>query len=327
MTQRLGSILLFIICFISQLKAQTVYECGIETGKKRFDTVLLGSAGGFNGYRDPSPKCDQIYITFTTNNSPSSPNYIPTNEFTGVGSAPFIAPWVKHLHIIGDLSTFDTIVSGNTNVSGDGNVPIYPPVAYGLPTPNSGTTIHFSLDKPPASNPLTWFQRPLPANCTVVVELRSCDPFLDKILPLNGGYVVIGAPTKLPIGFSDAAASSKPIVFQRHPELPLASAYAQAKLIMQEETTFNAAVWGISLNGAFLSHFSRDSSLAIPDEDSAAAGFAVARGKAVILYTKDLEAIPTIKEFSAPGGSNFLVSKKVDEEKLPLTTVAPVRHY
>lgn len=323
--------LIFIFLCLSyaatQLAASTVYEVGIESDRKRFDTVRLGSAGGFHGFTRPSSSCEELYIDFICSNSQPDPNYIPTNSsYTGVGEPPILlGPELKHLFIMGDLSFFNTAVLGNT-ISGSGNIPTLPPAAYALPTPSAGTTIHFSLTKPPASNPLTWFQSPLPELCTIVIELESADPYIDNLLPLNGGLVIIGAPTKLPLNFFEKIENIPSLLrIQRHPQITVQQSYEKAILELQEPTIFLHGIFGVSLKGPFSSEFRENSSLALPHADAAQAGFSIATNKIVTVYVENQEDLPRINSFASTGGANLLISTKTREEKLPIHTVVPER--
>lgn len=131
-------ILFSSICFISQLTAasslatSTYYETGVEIAGSRYDRALLGDGGGFDGFKDPGPKCSQLFISFFTSSAPPAANTVLTNSYTGSGSAPLLPETVTHLYITGDLSYFDTAVSSGPQ--------------FALPTPNKNTIIHFSLN-------------------------------------------------------------------------------------------------------------------------------------------------------------------------------------
>ncbi len=323
MIKQLRYVLLFIAIIGLQLDAATKYTPGIEADGKRMDSILMGSEGGFNGFTQPSNRCTELYINLGVSNSQPAPNNIPTNSYRGSGTPPSLPSTLKHLYIYGNASYFDTLVLGNT-LSGP-DAPIYPAVAYALPTPARGTVIHFSLTQPPASSPLTWFQSPLPANCTLVIEIGSADPYTITMLPLAGGHLVIGSNVNFASGFSSLLGSAtKPVVIQRHPEVDANDAYLHAVATLEENTTFRWAVWGISLNGAYSSTFDVNSEIIDPAEDAANAGIAIASGEKLSIYSHDHRTLPEIQSYMGSGGdftSGVFITKQ--PAALPVKSVKP----
>lgn len=320
MIKQFKHLLLFIVISGLQLYAATKYTVGIETDGTRVDSLLMGSASGFNDFRNPSNTCKELYINLEASASQPDPNNIPTNSYTGTGAVPYLPDTLKHLYILGDASYFDTMVLGNTRTGDD--APIYSSAAYALPTPAAGTTIHFSLRNPPASNPLTWFQAPIPANCKLVIELQSADPSINTMLPLKGGYIIIGAPISFPHGFSDLLNSAtKPVIIQRHPLVNPNNAYIEALVTLYEAVVFKWSVWGISLGGDYLSEFDEDSEIVDPSAAAANAGFLVASKKKLSIYSRDHSTLPEIASSWEEGGASTTITKT--PAPLPITSVIP----
>lgn len=322
MIKQLKFILPFITSIGLQLDAATTYSVGVEADGKRTDSILMGSAGGFNGFLDPSEQCRELYINLAISSSEPAPNINPTNSYTGTGTLPYLPTTLKHVYIYGDPTYYNTMVLGNT-VTGP-SAPIYPPAAYALPTPAPGTFVHFSLSKPPASSPLTWFQGPLPENCKLVIELKSADPFINTMLPLAGGSIIIGAPVTFFPGFSALLNSAgKPVAIQRHPDIDPNKAREQAVITLTETTIFAGPFVGASLSGAFPSTFNKTSEIIDPTAEAATAGFTVATGEQQLsIYSHNFETLPAINSYIEPGGTSAItIAKK--PARLPITSVLP----
>ncbi len=300
--------------------AATAYIPGFELANgSRNDLIRVGSAGGFSAYTDPSKDVSMLFITLVASGTAAEPNDTPTfSTYTDTGMLRHLPSTIKDVYIMGDATDFSTLVLGNslhTYYSPD-----YRPAAYALPTPAEKTTVHFCLSAAPTTSPLTWFQGPLPAGCRLVIEPGSADPFINLVLPLAGGKIIIGAPVAPEAGFSDLLASSTgacPI--QRHPKISVDNAYSQARMTLAESTVFTFAVNGISFAGAFPITFYSSSDFIDPAADSAETGYTVGKRTTVTVYGKH-SALPEINTTLTAGGtSKFVVASSAP--KLP--TISP----
>ena len=320
MMKQLRYILAFLTIINLHLDAVTHYTVGLEIAGERTDSILMGSSGDFNNFINPSPTCKALYINLAVSASEPGPNVIQTNSYTGIGTPPSLPATLEHLYIYGDASFFDTMVLGNEFTGPC--APTYPSAAYALPTPAEGTTVHFSLTKRPASNPRNWFQGPLPADCKLVIELGSQDPYVNTMLPLGGGAIVIGAPTDFLPGFSGLLNSAaKPVIIQSHPGIEPNLAYQKALVTLWENMHFAWGVWGISLKGAYQSSFRENSQIADPQADTAEAGFLIASGKKLSIYSHDHRTLPAIDSAWGYGGASTEITKK--PAPLPIKSVRP----
>ena len=298
--------------------ATTCYFPGLEGLEERSDIIRIGSSGGFADVTMPSPTCKSLYITFTKVASQAEPNIIPTNGYRGIGDAPNFPSTLKDIYLMGDASDFQTLVLGNTRLGP--TAPEYSPAAYGLPTPAANTNIHFLLTKRPTSSPLLWFQDELPSGCRLIIEPGSADPFINTVLPLNGGAIIIGAPVKPAVGFSNLLASmNKLCCIQRHPKVLASEAYLKAVLTLQETTVFPSHVNGISLKGPFSVTFEANSDLVDPTADSAGAGYIIASKRKLELYGAHTP-LPAIASYMEPGGTSKIIAVKKEPE-LPITSL------
>ncbi len=285
---------------------RTSYSSGLLLGDCRRDTIETGSAGGFAGFAVPDSACKELHISFMRSGTAAVANSILTNSYTGSGAVPYLPTTVDDLWIEGDATDFDTLVSGGAQ--------------YGLPTPGVRTTIHFLLSAAPTTSPLTWFQSALPAGCRLVIEPGSADPFINTVLPLAGGHIIIGAPVAPEAGFSALLAgmtSSCPI--QRHPKVAVGDAASQALITLAEATRFPYAINGISLTGDYATTFAATSDIVDPTADSASAGFTVDEHSVLtILHSRGHTELPAISSYLVPGGtSNIVVTMDASTVKLP----------
>jgi hypothetical protein len=193
-------------------------------------------------------------------------NNVHTNSYTGSGEIPHLSSTIKDIWIEGNAHGFDILVEGGRQ--------------FALPTPAAHTTIHFLLTRAPRTSPLTWFQSALPEGCRLVVEPGSADPYVNTVLPLNGGRIIIGAPVAPAIGFSSLLAGIQTAGYhcpiQRHPSIAAKNAYNKALITLSEPTIFPSPVNGISLSGPYPVTFNATSDLVDPSADSADAGYTVA---------------------------------------------------
>ena len=275
----------------SYLGATTAYIPGAEDpgSKSRNDIVRMGAAGGFSGFTQPNATCKALCITFMQSGSPAAPNNVYTNSYTGSGEPPRLSNKIKDIWFEGDASGFNTLVSSGA--------------AYALPTPAAGTTIHFSLTRAPAASPLSWFQGPLLAGCRLVIEPESADPFINTVLPMAGGIIVIGSNVSPAAGFSALLNSiTAPCPIQRHPNVAAKHAHERAVLTLQEATIFPYAVNGLSLNGAYPVTFSASADLVDPTSASTEAGYTIAAHRTVLLYGVRA-ALPGIRSILEEGGT------------------------
>ena len=302
---------------ISSCFAATVYTPGFELADgSRSDIIRVGSTGSFSAYTDPSKSVKALYITLVASGTTAKPNNVPTfSTYTDTGMLRHLPSTIKDVYIMGDATDFSTLVLGNslhTYYS-----PAYRPAAYALPTPAEKTTVHFLLSHAPAVSPLLWFQGPLPAACKLVIEPGSADPFINTVLPLAGGKIVIGAPVAPEAGFSDLlAGSSGPCPIQRHPKLLVEDAHDKAVMTLAEATSFNDAVNGISLAGAFPVTFYKPSDLVDPAANSAEAGYVVGERTTLTLFGKH-GVLPEVNATLTAGSTSKLVVASA-APKLPI---------
>lgn len=223
----------YILAFffiIDACYATATYTDGLDNGinTTKNDVLLIGShTGSFAGYAAPSSAIKALVINFVQ--SGTAPGGAITTAFP-VSTFPST---LKDLWIEGDATGFDVLVN---SVAGNA-----------LPTPPNNCTIHFNLTTAPASDPGYWFRAPLGANCRIVVEPTSADPFLGSVLTglASSNLLVLGKNVVFPAGLT-----SIPFKIQRHPRITSMNAGANARLTMSAATTFNAAVNGISIGGA-----------------------------------------------------------------------------
>jgi hypothetical protein len=281
MIKQFKYILAIVTTIGSYIDAATDYIPGSELANgTRSDTIRVGSAGGFSGFTNPGKRIKTLYITFVESGSTPAAN---TSSYTGAN----LPTTVDDLWLEGDATDFATLVSDGTQ--------------YALPTPSINTTIHFLLSAAPSTSPLTWFKKALPAGCRLVIEPGSADPFINTVLPLAGGHIIIGAPVAPAAGFSALLASmtaSCPI--QRHPEISAKKAYLHAVMTLEEITTFPYAVNGMSLAGDNATTFSATSDIIDPTSDSANAGYTVAK---ILTVVGSYAALPGIRSILEAGGT------------------------
>jgi hypothetical protein len=283
----------------SYLGAATTYIPGSELANgTRSDTIRIGSAGGFSGFTNPSRRVKTLYLTFVESRSTPAAN----TDYTGTN----LPTTVDDLWLEGDASAFDTLVSSGA--------------LYALPTPAINTTIHFLLSAAPSTSPLTWFKNPLPSGCRLVVEPGSADPFINTVLPLAGGNIIIGAPVAPAVGFSDLLASmTASCLIQRHPNIAAKNTYSLAVMTLAEATTFPYAVNGISLAGENTATFSASSDIIDPSSDSADAGYTVAAHK-ILTIVGSHAALPGIRCVLEAGGTANI---KTTTTIVPLPKLTP----
>jgi hypothetical protein len=277
----------------------TVYNSGLATAYgNRHDTIVVGSAGGFEGFTVPDSSCKSLHITFMQSGTSAEQNYLLTNAYTGTGEVPYLPHTINDLWLDGDPTGFDILVEGGRQ--------------FALPTPAAHTTIHFLLTRAPRTSPLTWFQSALPEGCRLVVEPGSADPYVNTVLPLNGGRIIIGAPVAPAIGFSSLLAGIQTAGYhcpiQRHPSVVVGEAAPKALITLAETTTFPDPVSGISLTGSYATRFNATSDLVDPDADSAEAGFTVGEGNILTIFRSRGHApLPAISSYLVPGGTSNIV--------------------
>jgi hypothetical protein len=146
----------------------------------------------------------------------------------------------------------------------------------------------------------------------LVVEPGSVDPYINTVLPLNGGRIIIGAPVAPAIGFSSLLAGIQTAGYhcpiQRHPSVPVGEASSKALITLAETTTFPDPVSGISLTGSYATRFNATSDLVDPDADSAEAGFTVGEGNILTIFRSRGHApLPAISSYLVPGGTSNIV--------------------
>lgn len=108
----------------------TVYNPGLVSNSSRHDAIVVGNAGGFEGFTVPDSSCKTLHITFMQSGTNVEQNYLLTNAYTGSGDIPYLPHTIKDLWLAGDPTGFDTLVGGGYQ--------------FALPTPAAHTTIHFT---------------------------------------------------------------------------------------------------------------------------------------------------------------------------------------
>jgi hypothetical protein len=269
----------------------TAYLPGDEapTAKFRNDIIRIGAAGGFDGFTAPGRNCKALHITLVESGTTAEANNAYTNGYTGYGEIPHLSSTIKDIWIEGNTRGFDILVSGGA--------------AYALPTPAAGTTIHFLLSRAPEDSPLSWFQGPLLANCRLVIEPDSADPFINSVLPMAGGNIIIGSAVSPEIGFSELLNTiPAPCPIQRYPSIAAKNAHNKALITLRENTVFPSPVNGISLSGPYRVTFNATSDLVDPAEDSADAGYTVAAHKTLSIDAAHTP-LPGIRSLLEAGGT------------------------
>jgi hypothetical protein len=309
MTKHLKYILALITIVGSYLEASTAYFPGLEVNGERSDRVRVGSAGGFSGFTIPSSTCKKLYITFMESESFIEPNTTPTfSSYTGSGVIPYLPATLKDIYIMGNATNFCDLVLGNS-LRGT-FAPIYDPSVYALPTPAAATTIHFLLTSAPHQSPKTWFQGALLAKCLLVIELGSADPYINTVLPLAGGDILIGAPVAPKVGFSSLLNSATGLLcIQRHPNVDVSEAYSKAVMTLAEATIFHGHVSGISLAGAYPTTYNFKSNLVDPTTQSASAGYTVDTNTSLSIFGSHAP-LPKISSYLVPGGTSKITVVK-----------------
>ena len=309
MTKQFKYILALITIVGSYLEASTAYFPGLEVNGERSDRVRVGSAGGFSGFTVPSSTCKKLYITFMESESPVQPNTTPTFiSYTGRGEVYHLPSTLKDIYIMGNASNFCDLVLGNSRLGSF--APIYDPSVYALPTPAANTNVHFLLTSAPHESPQTWFQDTLLAKCLLVIEPGSADPYINTVLPLAGGDILIGAPVAPAAGFSSLLNSATGLLcIQRHPNVAVTDAYSKAVMTLAEATTFPGHVNGISLAGAYPTTYTFKSNLVDPTAESANAGYTVGANASLAIYGPHAP-LPEISSYLVPGGTSKITVVK-----------------
>ncbi|MEI7494023.1 MAG: hypothetical protein WCJ92_05445 [Alphaproteobacteria bacterium] len=279
----------------------TTYFPGVELENgTRHDTILVGGAGGFSGFTQPSSKIKALYIEFVQSGTTAVAN--TTHTYTGGGTVPHLPTTLQHLWIGGDALGFNTLMETDYTL-------------FSLPTPAVGTIIHFALTRQPAARPAHWFQYILPAACKLVVEPASADPYILSAVPVSGGTIVLGSNVTVQAGFNTELNSAVyPCTIQRHPNIAASDAHSKARLTISENTTFPWAVNGISLNAgeSCASTFLANSDLVDP---TAAA--------AVDLTAGSTDAICTLSLYAASADLPTYTSTVSAGSKVVVATSAP----
>ena len=304
----------------SYLGAATTYIPGAELANgTRSDIIRVGSAGGFSDFVNPSSAIKTLYITLMESGTGVEPNTTPTfSSYLGTGVIPHLPATLKDLYVMGNASDFMTLVLGDS--LHDAYSSAYPPAAYALPTPAANTTIHFLLSDAPVTAPEKWFQGPLLSGSRLVVEPNSQDPFVNTVLPMSGGKIIIGSPVAPEAGFSallDSITGSCAI--QRHPRVLATEAYAAALITLEEATTFPFPVYGISLAGAFAVQFDATSNLIDPAPESTDAGYTVS-ANTILTLTHSQRDLPEVNNTLAAGGTSKVV---ISTSAVKLPTLVP----
>lgn len=323
--------LLTLAAAISCLQATTYYEVGPEIGQTRTDIIYMGASGGFSGFTAPSSAVKFLNIQLSDlsaiDSSLAAPekNITPTNSYDGTGDVPYLPSYIKEVYITGNATNFSTLVLGNTSHSYPYDT--LPPAAYALPTPNKGTFVCFKLQNAPSSPPETWFQAPLPQNCTVVVDPNSADPCLEKVVPLNGGAIIIGSPVTMGDEMSDRLGEvTATLAIQRHPKVMAKQASTQAKITLTEAINFPCALHGLSMTGAYDVIFDANADLIDVDESTANEHITVKSNKSVQVYYSQVTR-PDYDNITLETGAKFTATAANALLLPPVTIPSPVLTY
>ncbi len=301
--------------FASYLEAATIYEPGPEGSEMRIDTIRLGSAGGFNGFVSPSASVKALYINLMPSGGTVESNTSRTfSAYDGTGTMPYLPSTVKDVYIQGDATDWATLVLGNSAHTMYG--PTLAPSAYGLPTPASGTTVHFKLTHRPSVMPELWFQGDLLAKSRVVIEPGYQDPYLATVLPKNGGNIILGAPVETEAGFSTALNNCVgAVTIQRHPKVAITDAATEAVLTLGEDTVFPCSIYGISMAGAYDTTFNKNAYLVDPASDFANAHVSI--GNCELEVFASARDLPAFADISTAAGSISKFEKASKAKALP----------
>ncbi len=272
----------------------TAYNVGLRLNEtQRHDTIMIGGTGGFEGFTVPEAWCRVLFINFMQTGTSPEQNTNLTNGYTGSGALPYLPTHIEEIWFTGDPTGYDVLVAGGAQ--------------FALPTPGTNTRIRFAFTRSPR-NPLTWFQGGLPAGCQLVVQPGSADPFIDTVLPLEGGRIIIGAPVTLQPGVAALLDGSQLCPIQRYPNMLADDISANALIRLTEATRFRWGVFGLSIRGAFPAIFDRTSNLFEPHADSADAGYVVDPYSTLTIYQRPGYTLPEVESYLAPGGTSNIVS-------------------
>lgn len=310
------SLLAIAAIFGSYLEAATQYIVGPEIDGVRSDIIRLGSAGGFNGFTQPSGSVKTLNIQLMPSGTAVESNTIPTfADYDGTGTMPYLASTVKDVYVTGNAADWATLVLGN---SAHGLYdPALSPGAYGLPTPWTEATVHFALSQSPADVPELWFQGRFLAKSRVVVEPNSQDPCLSTLVLYNGGTYVIGSPVVPAVGFSDALNSGTgAVTIQRHPKVKVNEVVTQASMTLAEDTIFNCLISGISIAGDFSTTFNKNAYLIDPAADFAGAHISVGPNATVEVYASE-RSLPAFANVSTAAGGKSTFKPSCKAQPLP----------
>ena len=139
----------------------TSYLPGHDWGQAtltRYDTVLLGTAGNFNG----------LNLTTVSGTTSAIINLVQTGGIIAANNEATTVSFpssIKSLQFTGDATGMDTICSTIANA------------LPALTSNTSGCVLRFSLTTGPAS-PCNWFTSALPSNWSVTIDAGSADPML-----------------------------------------------------------------------------------------------------------------------------------------------------
>ncbi|MCE2717154.1 MAG: hypothetical protein ACK4V2_03930 [Pseudomonadota bacterium] len=287
----------------SCLQAATQYIVGQEFDSVRVDTVRVGTSGGFHGYQAPSAAIKTLIVNFVSSGGVAERNTIQTNAYTGSGPVPYLPASVKQLYITGNASDYATLVLGNSDTL---YAELKAPCAYALITPAASTAVRFALQEAPSSSPATWFQSPLLANCAVTVEPSSQDPWLEKVVPMNGGNIIIGSPVAIGDDFSTQLSAVRgTLQISRHPSVTLAQASTQAVATLTGDLISPYPIYGISIDGAYDLTFN-GTTTSLVDVTSTTAGqkITVSAGKTAQVVYNQLDK-PEFSQLDLKSGAYF----------------------
>jgi len=298
----------------------TVYECGMRLNvNQRRDTIKIGGTGGFNGFVTPEDWCQVLFINFVQTGSAAEQNTILTNTYAGFGVAPVLPDHVNEIWITGDPTGYDVLVAGGPQ--------------YALPLPGPHTRIRFSLSRSPATNPLTWFQGALPEGCALVIEPGSADPFINSVLPMMGGNIVIGSNIEFGPGVAAALLSaSRPCPIQRYPVETTEDLINPPIITLTEPTAFPWGIYGLSIRGEFPVTFSKGPGGHCRDgmnpnlfnPDSTGAHYNIEHGCVLTIYRSPEYVLPEVDGCLVAGGSSRIKnSTDLNEAKKAHPEIVP----
>ncbi len=240
---------------------QTAYIPGPDQNDPsipRYDTIRIGTSGGFSGYVAPLPKTSKIVLSLQPI---AGATFGANSTIMTVAAFPNT---IRELWITGDATGFDVACASGLGLQ--------------LPTPPKNCDVRFDLKAGPAST-CKWFQG-TPSNCHVYVEPNCVDPMICGLLQTLDRSNRLIAGSSISLGTNTFVSCN----IQRHPKIPVTSAYSRALLTIGANIIFQAAINGMSLTGPYVATFNQNSDLVDPNPGAIPVNYIVAEDKTLTLY-------------------------------------------